>query len=173
MLDSTSVGPDRSLNRFEPVYVASGTDNSGILTPAMPLASASTCGTRIGNAVPIRVEDSRQQLRGSCVRQQAIGESGLGISLRDVGEGKNVGWIEEVDVRMAVARRLREPMVEAAPPGAGHLRDDAIEDLAIVFAAVEPVVKIGAEESAALGDAECGRARDRAGRNRKRVGRPV
>ena len=54
MLESTPAGPERSLNRFQPVYVASGTASSGIFTPARPLPSASTCGTRIGNAVPIR-----------------------------------------------------------------------------------------------------------------------
>ena len=50
MLESTSSGPADFSKLFHPVYVASGTDTSGIISPAISLPSLSTVGTRIGNA---------------------------------------------------------------------------------------------------------------------------
>ena len=126
-----------------------------------------------GRAAPVfvfrvRIEDLRQQIGRARVRQQTVGDAALRIALGQIGEGKDVGRIEEVQVRMAVARRLREPMVEAAAAGAGDVRDDAVEDLAIALVSVEAVIQVGAEESAALRDAERERARDRRRRNRER-----
>ena len=74
---------------------------------------------------------------------------------------------------MAVARRLREAMVEAAAPGAGDVRNHAVEHLAVAFVAVEPVVEIRAQEPAALRHAERERARDRRRRDRPGVCRRV
>ncbi len=53
MLDISSPGPDFSLNKFQPVYVASGTCCSGIRTPAISLPSRSTALTNIGNSLPM------------------------------------------------------------------------------------------------------------------------
>src|SRR5207244_13319988 len=49
MLDSKCVGPDSALKRFQPVYVAKGTETSGIFKPASSLPSRSTWGTSTGN----------------------------------------------------------------------------------------------------------------------------
>jgi hypothetical protein len=99
------------------------------------------------------------------VRQEAVSDAGLWIFLRDVREWKDVGRIEEVDERVAVARGLRETVVEAAAAGAGNLRNHAVEDFPVVLAAVESVIQVGPKESAALRDAESRRAADRACRN--------
>jgi hypothetical protein len=96
------------------------------------------------------------------MRQQPVADAGLRILLRDVAEREDIGRIEEVEIRVAVARRLREAMVEAAAARAGDVRYDAVEHLAVRLVAIEPVVEILAQEAAALRDAERSRARDRA-----------
>src|SRR5438067_11592874 len=103
------------------------------------------------------------------MRQEAIGEAGLRIGLGGVGERKDIGRLEEVEIRMAVARRLGEAMIEAAPPGTGHVRDDAVEDLAILFVAIEPVVQIYPQEAAALRHAKGQCPANRSGRYRPRL----
>ena len=131
-----------------------------------------------GGAAPvfvfrIRVEDLRQQLGRSGVREQAVGDTRLRVALRDVGERKDVGRIEEVEIRVAVPRRLREAVIEAAAAGARHLCDHAVEHLAVAFVLVEAVVEVRAKKSAALRNAERQRTVYRAGRNRQRAGRRV
>ena len=81
--------------------------------------------------------------------------------------GKDVGRIELVQKRMAVARGLCEAQVEAAAAGAGDMRHHAVEHLAVPLVFVEPVVEIGSQEASALRDAERDRALNRAGRNRQ------
>ena len=71
-----------------------------------------------------------------------------------VGEGEDVGGIEGVQKRMAVARRLGEAMVEASAARSGHVRHHAVEDAAALFIAIETVIKERAQETSALGDAE-------------------
>src|SRR5688572_10930971 len=100
------------------------------------------------------MEDVRLKRRLQGVCQQAVSEPGLRIGLLGIGERKDVGRVEEVDERMRVARGLREAMVEAAAAAAGDVRHHAIEDLAMHFVFVEAVIEIGAEETAALRDAE-------------------
>ena len=49
---SSFVGPERSLKKFQPRYVASGTAISGMRMPGRSFPSVSTCGTSIGKAEP-------------------------------------------------------------------------------------------------------------------------
>jgi hypothetical protein len=42
---------------------------------------------------------------------------------------------------MAVPRRLGEPVVERAPPGSGHLEEDAVEDAPPLHVLVEALVE--------------------------------
>ena len=51
---------------------------------------------------------------------------------------------------MPVARRLREPMIEAAAAGARDVRHHAIEHLPVRLVLVESVIQVGAEKSSAL-----------------------
>ena len=131
-----------------------------------------------GGAAPvfvfrIRVEDLRQQVGRSRVREKAVGDTRLGVALRDIGERKDVRGIEEIQVRVAVPGGLCETVIEAAPARSGNLSDDAIEHLAVAFVPVETVVEVSSEKSAALRNAERQRAVDRPGRNRPRAGRRV
>src|SRR5436853_245520 len=52
VVDITFVGPERSLNKFQPVNVATGTLSSGIRIPARSLPSASAWGMKAGKAEP-------------------------------------------------------------------------------------------------------------------------
>src|SRR5207244_13373205 len=53
----------------------------------------------------VGVEDFRQQLRQGGMRQETVGRAGFRILLCHIGERKDVGRIEEIDERMAVADR--------------------------------------------------------------------
>ena len=67
---------------------------------------------------------------------------------------------------MGIARGLREPVIEAAAAGSCHVRDDAIEHLAVGLISIESIVEIGPEETAALRDAKRRRPLDGAAWNR-------
>ena len=131
------------------------------------------CGTAPVLVLRVRVEHLRQEIGRTGVRQQAVGRAGQRIGFRRVGEREDVRRVEEVQVRMSVARRLREAVVEAAASRAGDVRHHAVEHLAVAFVAVESVVEIRAEKPSALRDAESDRTPNRTGRNGPRVGRLV
>ncbi len=113
----------------------------------------------------VRVEHLRQQLRRSRVRQQSIGGARFRIFLDRVRKWKDVGRVEEVQIRMAIPRRLREPVIEAAAAGPRDMGDHTVEHLAIALVSIEPVVQVRAQEAAALRNAESDRACDRRRRN--------
>ena len=98
-----------------------------------------------------------EELRDRAARDRAVEEAlrlaGLGVRLGRVGEGEHVGRVEDVPVLVAVARRLREAVVEGAAPGARHLDEDAVEDAPPLLVLVHALVQEVAEEAAALGDA--------------------
>ena len=55
---------------------------------------------------------------------------------------------------MAIARGLREAMIEAAPAGAGDVRPQSVEDPVALFVGIEAIVEELAQEAAALRSAE-------------------
>ena len=116
----------------------------------------------------VRVEDLRRVLRLDA-RQQPVLFAGLRVGLRSVREWEDVGRVELVEKRMAVARRLREAQVEAPAAAAGNMRHHAIEHLAMLLVFVEPVVKVGPQEAPALRHTERDCALNRARGNRQRV----
>ncbi len=88
-------------------------------------------------------ESLRRRMRPARRVQKASRFPRLWVGLGKVGVRKQVG-------RKAVARRLGKAMVEAAPAGAGHMRNHAIHHLASLLVGVEVLVKKMAQESAAL-----------------------
>ncbi len=88
------------------------------------------------------------------MREQTVRDAGVGIGLRQVGEGEDIGGIEGIQKRMAVARRLRETMVEASAPRPGHVHHHAVKYAAALLILIETVIEEGAQETAALGNAE-------------------
>ena len=55
---------------------------------------------------------------------------------------------------MAVARGLREAVVEAAASGARDVRQHAVKDAPVLLVAIESVIEEGAQKAGALRDAE-------------------
>ena len=120
----------------------------------------------------VRVEHPGHEL-GLHPRQQSVGRLCVRIGFGRIGEWEDVGGVELVHERVAVARRLCEAQVETAPAGARNMCHHAVERLAMALVLVEPVVHVGPEEAAALRDAEGDGAVNRACGNRPRVGRTV
>ena len=75
----------------------------------------------------VRVKDLGPRLPVEPVCQYAILAAGFGFGLFPVGEWENVGRIQEVHIRMRVARGLRETVVEAAAPASGNMRHDPVK----------------------------------------------
>ena len=86
--------------------------------------------------------------------EQPIGDPGLRVDLIHLGEWKDIGRINEVEKRTRIARRLRELVVEAAPPASGDVGPHAVEDAPAAFVLVEPKVREGPQKPAALRTAE-------------------
>ena len=74
--------------------------------------------------------------------------AGERVGLRIVGERHQVA-----DARLRLVGRLGEAVVELAAPGAGHLGQQAVEDLTAVLVQVQAEVEEVAQEAAALRDA--------------------
>src|SRR5690606_33543724 len=91
-------------------------------------------------------------------RQQSILQAAVGIFLHNVAEREDVSWIEEVQVWMGVARGLRETVIEAASPAAGHMRQHAVDRTPALLVLIEPVVEQRPQEAAALRSPEADRA---------------
>ena len=75
------------------------------------------------------------------------------VAQRQVGEGVQIGRVQDGVHRLRVARRLGEAVVEVAPAGAGDVRDQAVEHRAAVLVGVEALVQEVAQEAPALRDA--------------------
>ena len=75
------------------------------------------------------------------------------IARRDAGEWKNVGRIEERGVRLRVARRLREAMIEASAARSGSVCEETIECNASALVGVEALIEEVTDESSRLGHA--------------------
>ena len=105
-----------------------------------------------------------EELRRRPARDRTVEEpgrlAGLGVRLGPVGEGEDVGRVVDVPVLVAVARGLREAVVERAAPGPGHLDEDAVEDAPPLLVLVAALLEEVAEEAAALRDAVAQGKRD-------------
>src|SRR5439155_5545154 len=82
--------------------------------------------------------------------QQPVAHAGLRIGLLQVGEGKQVDRVKQVQEWMAVARRLCEAVIEVASSGARNMRHHSVEHLSATLIPVESVVEERAEKSPAL-----------------------
>ena len=130
-----------------------------------------------GGAAPVLVGGVRVEDPGveplALAGEQSFGAAGFRVGLLDVGEREDVRRVELVEVGVGVAGGLGEAVVETAAPAAGHIGDHAVEDPAPALVAVEPVVEEGAEEPAALGDAEAEGAVEVVRADAERVGAVV
>src|SRR5262249_10337181 len=101
----------------------------------------------------LRVHHLRQESAAVLLREPA--EDGVGtlaerVDRGAVGERKAIGGIEVFLVLAIVPRRLGEAVVEKAQTAASHVRDQTIEDDAILFVGVEGLIEELAQETTAL-----------------------
>ena len=105
-----------------------------------------------GGASPILIAAVGVEDLGSLGRvgQQARTLATHLVLLRQVSEGEDVGGVEEIHRRVAIARGLGEALVEAAATGAGDVGPNAIEDHFALFISVDALMEKRAQEAAAL-----------------------
>ena len=92
-------------------------------------------------------------MRGDHAVEQAGGLTGDRIGLGNVGEGENVGRVEESVGRLRIARGFGEAMIKAATACAGDVNEHAVDRAPAVFVGVKSFVEKIAQETAALRDA--------------------
>src|SRR5205085_3531824 len=84
------------------------------------------------------------------VGAQRAARAGDRVGLLEAREREDVGRIEERGVRLRVARRLREAVVEAAAPRARGVREDPVERDAPPLVGVEALIQEVAQEAPGL-----------------------
>jgi hypothetical protein len=82
----------------------------------------------------VGVEDFGRE-PGRRAREDAAGEARFGVFLGQVCEREDIGGIEGVQEGVAVARGLGEADIEAPASRACDMRDDAVENLAVLLVA--------------------------------------
>ena len=102
----------------------------------------------------ISVEDLGLELSFGRVREQAIRDPANGVGLLHIGEGKDIGRIEETSIRLSVSGRLDEAMIETASTGSSNVGNNPVEGWSPLFILVETEVQKGSEKPPALGTAE-------------------
>ena len=101
----------------------------------------------------VHVEHLRHVPQRLGMRDERAAGAGLRVGLLDAREREDVGRIEERRVRLRVARRLREPVIEAAAARAGRVREEAVVRLPPLLVRVEALVQEVPQEPAGLGHA--------------------
>src|SRR5512147_628135 len=89
-------------------------------------------------------------MRPRGAREQALIQAGFRVSLIEVGKRVDVRGVEEVHVRLAVARRLGEAVIETAASGPGDMRPYAVKDAPVLLVLVEAVIEKRAQKTTAL-----------------------
>ena len=102
----------------------------------------------------VGVEDLRGRLLSPAAVEHPFVEASFTVRLRKVGKGVDDRGIKGVHEGVGIPGGLGEPVVEAAPAGAGHVGQDAVEDRTSPFILIEPVIEKGSKEAPALGRPE-------------------
>ena len=98
-------------------------------------------------------EDLGPHARGALVRRQPVARPGHRVGFLLAREREEIGRIEERRERLGVARRLREPVVEAAAARARRVRKNGVERPPPLLVRVEPLIQEMAQQAPGLRDA--------------------
>ena len=107
------------------------------------------CGASPVLVPAIDIEDF-SRVGAAHVVAQAGGLARHRIARRHTGEREDVRWIEKRRVRLRIARRLREAMIEAPSAGTGRVHEESVERRPTALIGIEALVQVVANESPGL-----------------------